>query len=206
MRGSVTRLGGRVRELEETAEESGTPELAKQLVAKLGNLDKEFKVHHFQLIDLVDAADVGTLEREQEVLDKLDDDITALTVRLQQVLSARSDAPSHSVNRKTLFRRQSHLEKKLESADEALSEGHEDVSLVEQYQEQLADYKGELGTIYENLLSSGIDDGDDLVVLHTRLVGNCSVHAVQARPLHLLQMVRESNSPNLMSLHLMGTY
>lgn len=175
--GSVTRLGSRVKELEATAGEPDTPDHARQLVTRLEKLDSEFKSHHYQLIDLIDFADEEALEQEQEVLDQFDDSVTALTVALQQLISTSSSSPSTSINRKTLSRKLSHLEKKLKSAEKTLSEEHDDVSFIAQHQEQLADYKRELGAIYEDLLILNIEDSDDLIVLHSRLEElqfNCS--------------------------------
>ena len=56
--------------------------------------------------------------------------------------------------------------------NEALSdlpEDHDDVSLLEQYHEQLADYKKELASVYEELAALDLDDSDEFVVLHTKL-------------------------------------
>ena len=88
------------------ATEPGTLDHAKQLAAKLESLDGDFKDHHFQLIDLIDDTDVATLTKEQEGLTMI-----MITIRLQQLLSAKPGASSPSTSRKTLSRKLSHLEK-----------------------------------------------------------------------------------------------
>jgi hypothetical protein len=167
--GMVTRLDTRVKDLEAAATEPGTVDHTKQLVAKLENLDGDFKTHHFQLIDLIKDTDLDALDKEQDVFDRFDDDVTSLMVRLQQLLSAKPGSSSPSINQKTLLRKLSHLEKKLESIDEDLTANPDDASLIEQHQEQSKDYKKELAIIYEDLLALGIEDDDDLIILHSRL-------------------------------------
>ena len=61
-----------------------TTDHAQQLTSKLDSLDSEFRAHHLKLIDLID--DDPTLEKEQETLDKLDDDVSTLTIRLRQLI------------------------------------------------------------------------------------------------------------------------
>lgn len=62
MRGSITRLATRLRELEETTDQPRTGDHATQLLAKLESLDVEFKAIHFEIIDLIDESE--DLERE----------------------------------------------------------------------------------------------------------------------------------------------
>ena len=71
MRASITRLGTRLTELEDTADQPRTPDHARQL---LGNL---------RSLDLHDEGSEDSLEAEQATLDKHDDDVTTLTVRLE---------------------------------------------------------------------------------------------------------------------------
>ena len=73
VRGSITRLATRLRELEEITDQPRTADHASQLLAKLESLDGEFKAIHFEIIDLIDESE--DLEKEQTVLDKHDDDV-----------------------------------------------------------------------------------------------------------------------------------
>lgn len=83
MRRSITRLGNRVSKLEEAADQPRTPDHARQLLTKLQTLDSDFRTVHLKLIDLIDEANTEALDAEQERLDKLDDDVSGLTVRLE---------------------------------------------------------------------------------------------------------------------------
>ena len=65
VRASINRLDNRLKELEDIADQPGTPDHAWQLAAKLEVLDSELKTYHFQLIDLLD--DEESLEMEQNV-------------------------------------------------------------------------------------------------------------------------------------------
>ena len=80
VRSSITRLSSRLKTFEDAPDGPGTGDHAKQLATKLDNLDAEFKSLHLQLIDQISADEIGELEREQETLDKHDDDIATLTV------------------------------------------------------------------------------------------------------------------------------
>lgn len=84
VRVSITRLGTRLKELEEDAEQPWNLDHTRQFILTK-RLDEDFKKHHFELIDMIDDDDY--LEREQAVLDKHDDDITSLSVRLQTLLT-----------------------------------------------------------------------------------------------------------------------
>ena len=116
------------------------------------------------MIDLIDAEDERSLDKEQEYLDKYDDDFTSIKVRLCRLLTAKFDTPASSLNRKTLSCKLSHLEKSLCVPEEALSEmtGELDISLLELYREQLAGYKKDLENVCEDLLAIDLPDTDDL--------------------------------------------
>ena len=76
---------------EETSEHPRTPDHAHQLLTKLQSLDEDFKRHHFELTDIVDGDD--NLEKEQTVLNKHDNDVTSLLVRLQTLLTPKVKDP-----------------------------------------------------------------------------------------------------------------
>ena len=84
---SITRLTGRVKELESKADQPTTVKVARRLKEKLESLDSEFKVHHLAVVDAINVADDAALRKEQNVLDKHDDEISALTVCLQKLIA-----------------------------------------------------------------------------------------------------------------------
>lgn len=172
IRASITRLEKRLKDLETTPDKFGVGDSAKQLVTKLEGLDTDFRALHFQLIDLMEE-DSGEIEQEQDTLDEHDDNIAALSVRLKQLTIKPSGGgmPGLEGNRKALARKLSRLERSLQATDDALStmSSSDDVSLLEQHAEQLADYKKELASIYEELVPLDLDEEDNLFVLHTRL-------------------------------------
>ena len=171
MRASITRLATRFRELEETPDQPRTADHATQLLAKLESLDAEYKSIHFEIINLLDDSD--DLEKEQTVLDKNDDDVSTLTICLQTLSTPKTtEAPSTIDPRRPLSRKLARLEKGLHSIDSIISSTAEaalERSIIQQCNEQLSDYKGDLAALYDEILSNNIDDEDELVVLHSRL-------------------------------------
>ena len=86
VRASVTRLNERIFELEGTTDVHHITDPAHQLLTKLQTLDSDFKKAHFDLIDLIDEADTTSLENEQAVINKFDDDVSDYTVRLEALI------------------------------------------------------------------------------------------------------------------------
>lgn len=171
VRKMITRLGNRLPELEGATDDSDTAEHAKQQIAKLESLASELKSIHFSLLDLIDAEDERALEKEQDYLDKCDDDVTSFVFRLQRLATAKPASPS-SNNRKTvLSRKLARLERKLSATEDTLhgTLGETDTPLIESHREQLVSFGKELSTIYEDLLELDLDDSDELFVQHTRL-------------------------------------
>ena len=171
MRASITRLATRLRELEETPDHPRTADHATQLLMKLNALDAEYKSLHFEVIDLIDGSE--DLEKEQTVLDKHDDDVSVLTIRLQTLSTPkRTETPPTADVRKPLSRKLARLEKGLHSIDEIIStasEGAPERSMIQQCTEELSDYKRNLAAVYDELLSNDIGDDDELTALHSKL-------------------------------------
>ena len=88
VRASITRLGTRLKELEDAADRPDTPQHAGQLAAKLRSLDGEFDTIHFDVIDLIDEENEDVLVAEQGILDRHDNDAATLTVRLGSLSTA----------------------------------------------------------------------------------------------------------------------
>ena len=172
VRKMITRLGNRLPELEAAAGQPDTVEHAKQLIAKLENSSSELKSIHFQVIDLIDAKEERALDKEQDYLDLIDDDVTSFLFRLQRLAITKSDPPDPSIGRKTMMSRKlARLEKSLSATEEALHnmDDKTEAPLIESYREQLIDFKKELAAIFEELLAIGLDDKDELFAQHTAL-------------------------------------
>lgn len=117
VRASITRLGARLTELEYTADQPRTRDHARQLLGKLRSLDEEFRRLHYELIDLIDEGSDDALEAEQATLDKHDDDVATLTVRVETLsMSTHHTSADHARPavipdpRKALSRRLSRVE------------------------------------------------------------------------------------------------
>ena len=171
VRASITRLATHLRELEETPDHPRTADHATQLLTKLNALDAEYKSLHFEVVDLIDGSE--DLEKEQAVLDKHDDDVSALTIRLQTMdTPKRTETPPTADVRKPLSRKLARLEKGLHSIDGIISTASETAperSMIQQCTEELSYYRRDLAAVYDELLSNDIGDDDELTALHSRL-------------------------------------
>ena len=163
-KGSITRLLNRVKTLESKRTEASTLDLANQLMPTLRTLDEQFKTQHFSIVDTIDESDADSLAREQDALDKHDDEVAELSLRITQLLRDCNTA-SDSGARKTLSRRLTDLKARLEMVDSAassLTSSTEHALLLQQYHEKLGDFKTELGSIRQAVLTAGVDSSDDL--------------------------------------------
>ena len=173
VRSFITRLGTRLRELEDARDLPTTPAHAEQLTAKLETLDADFKALHLQIIDSIESDD--ELDGEQTILDQHDDRVSEFQMRLSTLcsISARGPTPSGDTPEKILLsRRLSRLERKLHSSHSAiaaLTSDHPDVPLIKEYKEKIAEYKVESSQLCEEMLVMGLPDEDDLFLLHSRL-------------------------------------
>ena len=93
VRASVTKLNKHILELEGATDVDRVTDSARQLLTKLQTLDSDFKRIHFDLIDLIDEADPTTLDNEQAIFDKFDDDVHEYIVRLEALLKRAPVAP-----------------------------------------------------------------------------------------------------------------
>ena len=133
---SITKLAGQLRDLEASRDDPSKTDRAKQLLGKLEGLDKEFRAAHLDVMGLIDE-DTPEMEKEDEVLDKHEDDITAMNLHLQTLIES-STPPASTGATRPLSRKLSRIERCLNEADESLSSldvGHDEVPLLEQHQE-----------------------------------------------------------------------
>ena len=163
---SITRVEGRVAELEARPEFTADDRLsAQQSLEKLNSIEAEFKSYHLALVDLLDE---DAQEGEQRTLDEIDDKVACLVVRLQRLVSRSSAVttlPSPFIESKTgrhLSRRLNHLDKGLQTILDAVEsippDGEVDACLLHQYEEQLSDLNTELANVLHELLSHEEDD------------------------------------------------
>ena len=123
--------------------------------------------------------DSENLEKEHEVLDKHEDDVTATSLCLQKLITC-SLSVMDAGTEKASSRKLSHVECRLKVTNDALAllkEDHDDVPLLEQYQEQMGDVKKELSAIYEEFVAVDLPDDHALVIQHAdleKLHFNCS--------------------------------
>ena len=166
VRASLTRLGTRLARLEADPAAPGVGDGAKQLLAKLESLDKEFQSLHLGIIDLVEDPDA-----EDGALGVHEDEVAELALRVQRLVSCSSSTGSDGARRSSA-RKLSRLEKNLDSTRVALSaitEPDRNVPLLELYRETLVDLKRDLAAVDGDLVSLDLEDDDDLVLWHARL-------------------------------------
>ena len=169
-RGSITRLINRLEELEGKADQPMTFDLAQDMAKKLENLDKEFREYHYRLIDLIDEKEEEALRTEQDILDRHDDELADVNVRIKQLITVSSSS-ANSGHRKTISRRLSRLRKSIISAhdDVKLLTSSVDVCLVHHHKECLRTFKTELKDVANDLIIMDLEDSDDLYTSHDQL-------------------------------------
>ena len=166
---SITRLVNTLKTLEASPDAPGVVDQAKQSITKLEGLDKDFRSIHYEIVDLLEEG--PDLEKEHEVLDQHEDDITATSLRLQRLVAAKSSTVGTGSER-TSSRKLTRVERRLKATEEALAlvkEDHDDVPLLEQYQERMGDIKRELSVVYEELITADLPDDHALVAQHADL-------------------------------------
>ena len=137
-------------------------DLAEQLSVKVEKLDSEFKAYHFSLIDLLE--DDEALEKEQEILDYHDEEISALTIRIKQLTKA-CDSVHDSSHCKTASRSLLHIRNTLYSIKGKvglLTSEHDNFAILHQYEEQICDLKIEFADIRKSLMLFDLNKTDNL--------------------------------------------
>ena len=181
VRASITKLRSRLEEVEATAPLPETADSARHLTKRLLELTEEFKVHHFEVIDLLHGED--ELGREQEVYDKQDEDINELSVRLEKLVSSCSATDSGQL--KVALKRVKHIHKGLTSILDSISpfppDG--DVHTLRQFEEQQSELKRDYSDVQGNLFSLEIEDTSELGLLIPRVEEDMFRCALEIRKL-----------------------
>ena len=205
VRASVTKLNERILELEGITDVNRIADSARQLLTKLQILDSDFKRIHFDLIDLIDEADTTTLENEQAVIDKFDDDVHERIVRLETLLKRAPVAPLTTPavpppDRRPLTRKMSRIRTGLGQVNDKIetatsSTAHAiDRPLLAQCQEEVSDYKKGLVTLYDELSVMDIPDDDELFITHATLEKQLSTVSQKIKSLLVVPPTSTSTS------------
>ena len=160
---SITRLTTKVAELEAKDFELSVATHAQQLLKKLDTLDNDFNTQHLNIIDALESEE--HLEAEQEVLDKHDDDVTELSLRLQALCSHTPVATGAHPDRTIVERRLAHLQARLMDASADVSKltpDHRDIHLIHLYQEQLSEFRREHSNLRNETAAITADLADRL--------------------------------------------
>ena len=173
VRASITQLTNRIDEVERMRDRDAALCHAQRVSAKLSELDSAFRSLQFKLIDLTDAEDVDSMDKEQGIMNEHDDNIDNLTIRIQQLLVVlEANGPSSST-RRLLVRKLTRLEEALTAIGELLEAvtpaDLEDRALIEQYQEELSDCKGQLTKLHDEISQLQLEVGDELLKAHSRI-------------------------------------
>lgn len=107
-RSSITRFINHLTSLEGKADQPTTFDITQDMTKKLDELDKEFRKHHLQIVDLIPDEDHDALSKAQEDLDSQDDILTDVNVYLKCLIATCSNL-ADSPKRKSLTCQLSHL-------------------------------------------------------------------------------------------------
>ncbi len=158
---SLTKLGTKTTELEAAELDQIVVSHAAQLLRKIETYDSDFRKHHMAIIDALTSDEAAV--PEQEELDRHDEEVTDLIMRLQALSTPISDATNQG--RPFALRQLAQLQAKLTAIGDdisTLTANPNDVPLVYLYQEQLTELKRELSDVRNNVISVTVDDSDPL--------------------------------------------
>ena len=107
---------------------------------------------------------MDSLAKEQEVLDNHDEKISVMYLRIQQLIQKCSSVSDSGIQR-TLSCSLIDIQGRLASVEASfatLPDTPEQIHILNQYSEQLTDFKTELGTIRQSVLTMVIESMDKL--------------------------------------------
>ena len=164
VKGSVTHIRNRLKDLTEQATESSPSEVvshAKLLLNKLETLGADFKKCHSALIDLIE--DQRKLDQEQKALDEHDDEVAALTITLQQLVAAHSPSAESGL-RKTASRRLTCVCTGISAITGSLATTSDDICLLQLNKDEIKGHRIELSEIRKELTNLDLEDDDVLKI------------------------------------------
>lgn len=166
---SITRLHTKIREIEANTDAPDAHARASQISEKLKELGSTFKTQHFAILEIIENDKES--EKEQEVLDRHDDEMTSLTIAVDQLLAMIVAAtPACTVvddaTRGPFLRRLRHLKKKQEGitakTQKMMGESSTDVACYLHYEQETGDLKQEITRLQNELMSLDIKETDTL--------------------------------------------
>ena len=161
VRGSITRIKTKLRDLQRKEDQSHTPSYARQMAQRLESLNSEFKNIHYSIVELLESEEDRA--REQTNLDEVDDEIAELLVAIETLVSSSTPFKSNDGGKRIVSRRLAHLNRKLDLIIEVVEADEEqDIFLLQQYEADLLDHKRELTEIRTEILGLDLEDGDEM--------------------------------------------
>lgn len=85
-------MANRLSTIESKHPNSDICEAAQQTLQRLNDLQAEFKVLHFELIDLVDEE--KALKKEQEIFDTVDEQVDDTKIRIKKIVALQQKPPN----------------------------------------------------------------------------------------------------------------
>ena len=167
VRRSITNLGKRLTDLKVWTDKTEAHHHAQRLFARLETLDTEFKAVQYEIVSAINESDEESIAAEQEALDRHDEDIDALSVRIQRLLHDTNPSTESSGEQRSLSRSLAILEKSLQTINaalESLPPESDDLALIQQYQEELSDVKTELTTCRDCSYRLELPEDHDLCI------------------------------------------
>ena len=182
---SITRLANRLSVLESKPPNHDTLEAAQQTLQRLSDLQAEFKILHFELIDLIE--DEKALDKEQEIFDTVDEQVDDTKVRIKKIIHNCSSVKDTSKDELFFITRKlSSVKGNMDSAKagiEPLTGKVDEIHLIRQYEDEISEMKRELSHIHDSLLQLKLDESHDLCILHSTLKGEIFESSLRLRQL-----------------------
>jgi sugar-specific transcriptional regulator TrmB len=129
VKGLITKQGGRIAEVERKEPGQERNRAVEELQEKLKSLADEFSKVHYEVLDCIDEKDESSLEREQEVYNTCDDQITLCLSRLKNIPCDHTSAENKVV--RTTNTKLRMLKGKLEAIFSSID--HVDVDKVDEF-------------------------------------------------------------------------
>ena len=172
VRRSITYLNKRLTEVEEIPNADEAHQHALHLMSCLSGLDAEFKTIQYNILSDIDEGEKSVVAEEQEALDKHDEVIDELSVRIKLLLNRTGEASS---DMKVLARSLATLKASLHVVHESLkprspTEPFEDLAMAQQFQDELADIKTELTKARDLIYRLELPEKHELCISHAQLM------------------------------------
>ena len=176
IRRSLTNVAKRLTDLEGMDDKLEACRRAQRLSSRVTELDGEFKAVQYRIISAIDEANADTVAYEQEALDKHDEEIDTLSVRIQTLIEAEPHK-GHADEERSVSRNLSSIKRSLSAVTTGLSslssdEDDDVLPLIQQYREELSDLKAELVECRNRLSRLDLPDDHELSVQYFQLKGS----------------------------------